>query len=117
MKAVLNGALNCSILVGWWAEAYNGKNGFAIGNGTQHVDDEITDNRDATALVAALRDEVVPLFYDRDADGLPRQWIGRMVESIATLASRFSAHRMVMDYVRNCYLVAAGGLSSEMSRQ
>jgi starch phosphorylase len=117
MKAVLNGALNCSILDGWWAEAYNGKNGFAIGNGTQHVDDEVTDARDAAALLAVLRDEVIPLFYDRDVDGLPREWIGRMSESIATLAARFSAQRMVMDYLRNCYLVAAGGLSSDMSKQ
>jgi starch phosphorylase len=59
---------------------------------------------------------VIPLYYDRDADGLPRQWIERMVESIATLAPRFSAHRMVTDYVRKCYLVAAGGLSSDMNR-
>ena len=117
MKAVLNGGLNCSILDGWWAEAYNGKNGFAIGNGRQHVDDEITDARDAQNLINVLRNEVVPLYYDRDADGLPRQWIDMMVESIATLAPRFSAHRMVMDYVRKCYLVAAGGLSSDMNRQ
>jgi starch phosphorylase len=117
MKAVLNGGLNLSILDGWWAEAYNGKNGFAIGDGRQHIDDEITDERDAQNLVRVLRDEVIPLFYERDADGLPRQWIQMMVESIATLAPRFSAHRMVMDYVRNCYLVAAGGLSSEMTRR
>jgi starch phosphorylase len=117
MKAVLNGALNLSILDGWWAEAYNGRNGFAIGNGTQHVDDEITDARDAQNLIEVLRNEVIPLFYDRDADGLPGRWIEMMVESIATLAPRFSAHRMVMDYVRNCYLVAAGGLSSEMNRR
>jgi starch phosphorylase len=117
MKAVLNGGLNLSILDGWWAEAYNGKNGFAIGDGRQHVDDEITDQRDAQNLIRVLRDEVIPLYYDRDADGLPRQWIDMMVESIATLAPRFSAHRMVQDYVRKCYLVAAGGLSSEMNRQ
>jgi starch phosphorylase len=117
MKAVLNGGLNLSILDGWWAEAYNGKNGFAIGDGRQHIDDEITDERDAQNLIRVLRDEVIPLFYERDADGLPRQWIEMMVESIATLAPRFSAHRMVMDYVRNCYLVAAGGLSSEMTRR
>lgn len=116
MKAVLNGALNLSILDGWWAEAYNGKNGFAIGNGRQHVNEEITDQRDAQNLIKALRDEVIPLYYNRDADGLPRQWIAMMVESIATLAWRFSAHRMVMDYVRKCYLVAAGGLSSDMNR-
>ncbi len=117
MKAVLNGGLNLSILDGWWAEAYNGKNGFAVGDGSQHVDDEITDARDAQNLLDVLRNEVIPLFYARDADGLPRQWIERMVESIATLAPRFSAHRMVMDYVRNSYLVAAGGLSSEMNRR
>jgi starch phosphorylase len=117
MKAVLNGGLNLSILDGWWAEAYNGKNGFAIGDGRQHVDDEITDARDAQNLIKVLRDEVIPLFYERDADGLPRQWIAMMVESIATLAPRFSAHRMVMDYVRNCYLPAAGGLSSDMNRR
>jgi glycogen phosphorylase len=117
MKAVLNGALNCSILDGWWAEAYNGKNGFAIGNGTHHVDDQITDARDAESLIHVMREEVVPLFYDRDADGLPQHWIQQVVESIATLAARFSAHRMVMDYVRECYLVAAGGLSSDMSKQ
>jgi starch phosphorylase len=116
MKAVLNGALNLSILDGWWAEAYNGKNGFAIGNGRQHINEEITDQRDAQNLIKALREEVIPLYYDRDADGLPRQWIAMMVESIATLAWRFSAHRMVMDYVRKCYLVAAGGLSSDMDR-
>ena len=115
MKAVLNGGLNCSILDGWWAEAYNGKNGFAIGNGTQHVDDAITDERDATQLFDVLSNEVVPLFYDRDADGLPRGWIDSMIDSIATLAARFSAHRMVQDYVKHCYLPAAGGLSSEMS--
>ncbi len=117
MKAVLNGGLNLSILDGWWAEAYNGKNGFAIGDGRQHVDDEITDARDAQNLLKVLREEVIPLYYDRDADGLPRQWIDRMVESIATLAPRFSAHRMVQDYVRKCSLVAAGGLSSDMTRE
>ncbi|QDU87091.1 Maltodextrin phosphorylase [Pirellulimonas nuda] len=115
MKAVLNGGLNCSILDGWWAEAYNGNNGFAIGRGTQHVNDDITDERDAQDLFHVLRDEVIPRFYDRDADGLPRAWIDSMVESIATLSGRFSAHRMVTDYVRHCYLPAAGGVSSEMS--
>ncbi len=117
MKAVLNGGLNCSILDGWWAEAYNGRNGFAIGIGRQHIDDEVTDARDAANLIRVLREEVIPIYYDRDVDGLPRQWIAMMVESIATLAWRFSAHRMVMDYVRRCYLVAAGGLSSDMNRQ
>ena len=113
-KVVLNGGLNCSVLDGWWAEAYNGRNGFGIGHGSQHADTEIGDARDADRLMHVLRDEVVPLFYDRDADGLPQEWIGRMTDSIATMAARFSAHRMVMDYVEKSYLVAAGGVSSAM---
>lgn len=115
MKVVLNGGLNCSILDGWWAEAYNGKNGFSIGNGTQHVDEDITDARDADRLFDVIHDEVIPCFYNRDADGLPREWIDRMINSIATLAARFSANRMVQDYVKLCYLPAAGGMSSEMN--
>jgi starch phosphorylase len=114
-KAVLNGALNCSVLDGWWAEAYNGMNGFSIGRGTAHANDDINDDRDGRDLIRVLADEVIPLFYQRDADGLPRQWIERMTNSIATLAPRFSAHRMVIDYVQKAYLVAAGGLSSDMT--
>jgi starch phosphorylase len=116
-KVVLNGGLNCSILDGWWAEAFNGRNGFAIGSGTQHVKDDVTDQRDADLLLEVLEDQVIPLFYDRDGDGLPGQWIERMTNSIATLAARFSAHRMVIDYVEQAYLVAAGGRSSDMSQR
>jgi starch phosphorylase len=112
---VLNGALNLSVLDGWWAEAYNGMNGFSIGNGTSHANVETNDDRDGKDLLKVLADEVIPLFYHRDADGLPRQWIERMTNSIATLAPRFSAYRMVIDYVQKAYLVAAGGLSSDMS--
>ncbi len=114
-KVVLNGGLNCSVLDGWWAEAYNGKNGFGIGHGTQHADEEIGDQRDSEELLRVLGEEVIPLFYDRDADGLPLEWIDRMTNSIATLAARFSAHRMVMDYVKHSYLVAAGGVSAKMN--
>ena len=113
-KAVLNGALNLSILDGWWAEAYDGHNGFAIGSGTSHVDDAVTDARDADALGRVLRDQVIPLYYDRDDDGLPQEWIKRMKNSISSLAWRFSAHRMVADYVRQAYIPAAGGLSCDM---
>jgi starch phosphorylase len=113
-KVVLNGGLNCSILDGWWAEAYDGSNGFAIGKGTSHVDHNVTDRRDGEALYEVLENEVIPRFYDRDIDGLPRTWIEMMKSSIATLAWRFSSHRMVADYVRTCYVPAAGGLSCEM---
>jgi starch phosphorylase len=114
-KAVLNGALNLSVLDGWWAEAYDGVNGFAIGKGKSHVDSRVTDARDAEALYDVLENEVIPLYYDRDVDGLPRQWIQRMKRSISSLAWRFSAHRMVADYVLSAYLHAAGGTSCDMS--
>src|SRR6185437_8744806 len=108
-KVVLNGGLNLSVLDGWWAEAYDGSNGFAIGHGTSHVSDEVNDRRDAADLYRVLEQEVIPLYYDRDIDGLPRHWIKRMMNSISSLAWRFSAHRMVIDYVRSAYLPAAGG--------
>jgi starch phosphorylase len=113
-KVVLNGGLNLSVLDGWWAEAYDGRNGFAIGSGETHSSVEVHDARDARALLDTLRNEVVPLFYDRDADGLPREWIGRMKRAIRTLGWRFSADRMVLDYVRECYIPAAGGRSCDV---
>jgi len=114
-KVVLNGGLNLSVLDGWWAEAYNGENGFAIGRGASHVDDTVTDERDAESLYQTLEKEVVPMFYDRDIDGLPHRWVKRMMNSISSLAWRFSAHRMVMDYTRSCYVPAGGGLSCDMN--
>ena len=77
-KVVLNGGLNLSVLDGWWAEAYDGLNGFAIGAGETHTSTELHDVRDGEALLKVLRDEVIPLYYDRDRDGLPREWIARM---------------------------------------
>ncbi|HKX30244.1 MAG TPA: alpha-glucan family phosphorylase [Blastocatellia bacterium] len=112
-KIVLNGGLNLSILDGWWAEAYDGLNGFAIGMGETHTSTEIHDSRDGEALLTVLRDEVIPLYYDRDRDGLPRNWIARMKRAIRTLGWRFSADRMVMDYVLKAYIPAAGGTSSD----
>ena len=116
MKAVLNGGLNLSVLDGWWAEAYDGTNGFAIGKGTSHVDDRITDQRDAESLFDVLENEVVPLYYDVDEHGLPVRWIERMMNSVSTLAWRFSAHRMVADYTTDAYLPAAGGTSCKVER-
>ena len=110
-KVVLNGGLNLSILDGWWAEAYDGLNGFGIGLGESHRDERVQDARDAEHLYRTLEREVCPLFYTRDAEDLPRAWIARMKRSIRTLGWRFNADRMVMDYVRQYYLSAAGGLS------
>jgi len=113
-KVVLNGGLNLSVLDGWWAEAYDGLNGFAIGNGRTHSNVEVHDQRDGEDLYRVLKDEVIPLYYQRDRDGLPRGWIQRMKRTIRTLGWRFNADRMVMDYVRCCYVPAAGGLSCRM---
>ena len=85
-KVVLNGGLNCSILDGWWAEAYDGFNGFAIGTGRTHVNQEIQDDRDAASLTEVLEHEVVPLYYNRDRDDLPQEWIKRMKRAVRTLS-------------------------------
>lgn len=116
MKIVLNGGLNLSVLDGWWAEAYDGTNGFAIGSGETHVFTDTHDRIDSVALYKALKDEVVPMYYQRDQDGLPLAWIARVKSAIRTLGWRFNADRMVRDYVTNCYIPAAGGTSSEFGR-
>jgi starch phosphorylase len=113
-KVVLNGGLNLSVLDGWWAEAYDASNGFAIGMGETHSSPDRHDEQDARALYRVLQQEVIPLYYQRDREGLPRAWIERMKWAIRTLGWRFNADRMVMDYVLKCYLPAAGGLSSDM---
>ena len=115
-KALLNGALNFSILDGWWAEAYDGTNGFAIGYGQTHSSTTIQDDRDYADLLKTLCEQVVPLYYDRDAAGLPRGWIARQKSAMKTLGWRFNADRMVMDYVTKSYLPAALGLSCMMPK-
>jgi starch phosphorylase len=115
-KVVLNGGLNLSVPDGWWAEAYDGLNGFTIGTGRTHSNMDVHDARDRDELYRVLREEVVPLFYQRDRDGLPRGWIKRMKRTIRTLGWRFNANRMVMDYTLKGYVPAAGGTSSDMSQ-
>jgi starch phosphorylase len=112
-KVVLNGGLNLSVLDGWWAEAYDGLNGFAIGGGETHSSPSVHDSRDARSLVNVLGNEVIPMYYNRDRDGLPREWIARVKRAIHSMGWRFSADRMVMDYVEKAYIPAAGGTSSE----
>ncbi|HJU83024.1 MAG TPA: alpha-glucan family phosphorylase [Holophagaceae bacterium] len=114
MKVVVNGGLNISILDGWWAESYDGENGFAIGDGEIHVDPRVQDARDAESLFQVLEREVVPTYYDRDEMGVPRRWLHRVKRSVRTLAWRFNSDRMVMDYVRELYLPAAHASSCLM---
>ncbi|MCL1893321.1 MAG: alpha-glucan family phosphorylase [Holophagaceae bacterium] len=114
MKAVMNGGLHISILDGWWAEGYDGANGFAIGDGLIHANQEIQDQRDCEALYKLLEDEVIPMYYDRNELGLPLRWIQRVKRSIRTLSWRFNADRMLIDYARNCYLPAADANTAQM---
>ena len=106
MKSMFNGGLQLSVLDGWWAEAYDGANGWALPG---EVDDNhwAQDERDAVALHALLDDQVVPEFYARDEAGLPRPWIDRMRASLRTLGPRFSAARMLDEYVEGPYRGAA----------
>src|SRR5207247_1533679 len=89
MKAAVNGGLNLSVLDGWWEEAFDGTNGWGI-RGDPDLEPEPQDERDATALYEALEREVVPLFYGRDGDGIPRGWIERMKASLRTIGPRFN---------------------------
>jgi starch phosphorylase len=102
-KAAINGVLNFSILDGWWREGYNGRNGWAIGGETDYGDTDIQDQMDAESLYDVLENEIIPLYYDRDEDDLPRAWISRMKEGIRTLAPQFSMSRMVKEYWHNLY--------------
>ena len=110
-KAAINGALNCSVLDGWWPEAYDGTNGWAIGREEVLADVAQQDREDAHALYAVLSEEVVPAFFAQDERGIPVGWVEKMKRSIATVASAFSSDRMVRDYVTKSYLLpaAAGG--------
>jgi len=109
MKAALNGVLNCSILDGWWAEAYTPAVGFAIGDHDVRATEEEQDLADAAALYAVLEQQVLPAYYERDERDLPARWIELMRHSIAELGTRFSTNRMVAEYVEELYLPAASG--------
>jgi starch phosphorylase len=102
MKAALNGGLNLSVLDGWWAEAFDGTNGWGI-DGAVMADHAAQDARDAASLYDLLEHEVVPLFYDRDERGIPRGWVRRIRRSLATIGPRFSSQRMLEDYLAQAY--------------
>jgi starch phosphorylase len=106
MKAALNGVPNCSILDGWWAEAYSPEVGFAIETLEEAASEAEQDEADADALYAVLEEQVLPAYYERDEAGLPQRWIALMRESIAELGPRFGTARMVAEYVERLYLPA-----------
>jgi glycogen phosphorylase len=118
MKAAANGVLNVSILDGWWDEAYRSAAakgvdiGWAIGDGTSPEAIAAADHQDEAALLRVLEDQVVPLFYDRDPDGVPRQWVERVAASIREVAPFFTTHRMVRQYVQRYQKAATGATST-----
>ncbi|GLY65915.1 alpha-glucan family phosphorylase [Amycolatopsis taiwanensis] len=107
MKSALNGGLNLSIRDGWWDECYDGSNGWAIPTADGVTDPLRRDELEAAALYDLLAQQVVPLFYDRDAGGVPRGWMSRVWHTLDTLGPRVQASRMVREYVETCYQPAA----------
>ena len=107
MKASMNGVINLSVRDGWWDEAYNGKNGWAIGD-FQGGSPEEEDKRDAESLYNLLENEIAPLYYDLDRRGIPHRWIKIVKEAIKTITPAFSACRMMKEYTQQMYLPAAG---------
>ena len=115
MKAALNGALNVSVLDGWWCEAFTGENGWAIGTGDELEDHSYQDEMESRMLYDLLENEVVPLFYRRGPDGVPREWLEKVKVSLESVCPQFNARRMVEEYARRFYTPAADN-SSVLSR-
>jgi starch phosphorylase len=114
MKAALNGVLNLSILDGWWAEGYSPDRGFAIGEQDDPDDrsPEEQDAADAESLFSVLEQQVLPAFFERDANGVPPRWVEMMRHSIAELGTEYSTNRMVREYAERLYLPAHFDLAS-----
>ncbi len=105
MKSSINGVLNLSILDGWWDEAFNGENGWAIGGGEEYGEGiESQDNIESAMLYDILENEIIPLFYNKGLDGLPHEWIKKMKMSLETILPFFNTHRMVKEYTEKFYI-------------
>jgi len=102
-KSAMNGGLNFSILDGWWIEGYNGTNGFSIGELNAGDDQDQIDAEDAESLYSILENQIIPAYYEKDENGLPKEWIRRMKNALATLTPQFSSDRMVKDYLEKIY--------------
>jgi glycogen phosphorylase len=106
MKAAINGVPNFSVLDGWWCEAYNGKNGWSIGDDREYESNEAQDAFDAENLYSTLEHQIIPKFYDRDPKEMSASWIAFMKESMKTVIPQFSTRRMVKEYVQKFYIPA-----------
>jgi starch phosphorylase len=104
MKALIHGGVHLSTMDGWWREAYDGENGWKIGEDAPATSEHEQDDRDAASLRACLEKEVIPVFYERGKDGLPHRWLKMVRHSMMTLVPRYSTDRMVIQYIRECYM-------------
>jgi glycogen phosphorylase len=104
MKAGCNGCLNLSILDGWWREGYDGTNGFGIGEDSHPDNVADQDRQDSANLYRVLTEQIVPMFYSRDVQGIPREWLQRVRQAMQTLVPQFTTDRMVKEYTRKYYL-------------
>lgn len=120
MKVAFNGGINCSILDGWWDEAYEPRVGWAIGRGEVYADNSYQDEVESAAIYDLLEKEIIPMFYDRDKDGRPRAWLSRMKSSMLEICPMFNVNRMVREYALRVYfpagMRAAEFLESKASR-
>lgn len=105
-KVCINGIINFSVLDGWWCEGYNGNNGWAIGDDTPYENEHYQDNADSQSIYSTLENNLVPLFYNRNEEGIPTGWVHLMKESIKSLTYKFSTDRMVEDYTNKIYVCA-----------
>jgi glycogen phosphorylase len=117
MKVLVNGGLNFSELDGWWAEAYSPEVGWAIGDGREHGDDPSWDASEAETLYGLLEREIIPAFYTRDDQGIPRAWTARMRESMARLTPAFSTNRAVRQYTDEHYVPAAAAFRQRSEKR
>jgi len=107
MKICCNGGLNLSILDGWWVEGHQGDNGWAIGAGEEYTDLPYQDDVESRAIYDLLEQEIVPIFYTRSSDDVPRGWLKMMKRSMSTICPYFNTNRMVQEYVEKCYWPSA----------
>lgn len=106
MKAAINGVINISVLDGWWCEAFDGNNGWAVGGGEEYTDHNLQDEIESRILYDILEKEVIPLFYNRGSDGLPRGWIKKMKDCMMSIGPKFNSNRLIEEYTRKFYLIA-----------
>jgi starch phosphorylase len=106
MKAAINGALNFSVLDGWWREAFNGRNGWSIGEDRDLSSPSVQDEEDVESLYETLEKSIIPTYYDRDQNDISHEWISHIKESLKTNIPQFSTRRMVKEYVERLYVKA-----------